>query len=785
MTSKPFVASTLSALVLGLFVLGVADAWAQAGPVGSSLQIFSGGPRWPAVAYDQGNGVYLVVFGASGVIRGRFMNDDGTPNGDAFSISTGNFAQAPRVAYSPDAGAFLVTWHSTEQETPKNRAAVRARMVAYPGGAAGLGTILSADVYSSRWEIGASVAYATGARKFMVSWANYTTLGGDVSACFVDNFANRIGPEISLSTGDAYYERDPAVGYFPGADRFFVAWSAYNEAGAFSVGRGQLFDASSGAAASSVIQFVQARLVYVPELTLNTATGQLFVTWIQTDTGGLHPFGNHLDSNGSFASSSPTRLSSTVGAYDANSVEYNVRTATYFLVTQPPGTIYLQDYGFEISGAGAPLATAAAVTNIPEVSGYTGAFNPRLASSTQEGRWLIATAGSFTAIWTQLIGGNPTQPPPDPPPGGGIYSLAISPSPIGGSVSGGGLLCGSAGSTCQVTFSAATSLTISAVPDSGYAFSGWSGACSGTNPTTNVAVSGVRTCSAIFTWAGGGPPPGCLAAPDPSFSPSPGPMGTSVKMYEGVVRWPDVAYDACHQAYLAVWGSGGTIRGQFVKDDGTPAGSVFDISTGAYAQTPRAAYSPDTGSFLVTWHSVEQTTPSARAAVRARVVTYPGGTAGVGTILSAETYSSRWEIGAAVAYAAGAHQFMVSWARYSTGSGEVHARLVDNVGNGLGTEIGTCPPVPPTTNATRRSATSRIRTSSSSPGRRTTRPASTRRAAASCSRRQPGHPWVRLFFSRSRSTCTCPKSPSTPSRASCSSRGSRTAPEDGGRMAGS
>ena len=631
MTIVTRIASAVAALLIGVTVVGTDLAWAQAGPIGDSNLIYTGGPRWPAVAYDQLNGVYLVVFGSGGIIRGRFINDDGAVGGNTFDISSGNFAQTPRVAYSSDAGSFLVTWHSTEQERPTPRAAVRARMVAYPGGAPGVGTVLSSDTDSSRWEIGAAAAYATGSHRFMVSWARYSVGGGDVSACFVDNSATRIGSEIPLSTGAADYERDPAVGYFQNADRFFVAWSAYSEAGHYTVGRGQLFDAATGAAVGSTLQFAQASLVYAPELTLNTVTGQLFLTWIQTDTGGLHPFANHVDSNGSFALTSPTRLSSTVGAYDANSVAYNVRTTTYFLITQPPGQILLQDWGFEISGAGAPLATATAMTNIPEVSGYTGAFNPRLASSTQEGRWLIATSGSFTTIWTQLIGGNPIDPPPPP---GTDYSLTISPRPFGGTVSGGGILCGTAGSTCLVTFTSATALTISAVPDTDFVFSNWSGACSGTNPTTNVTIDGVRTCSAIFTWAGSGPPPGCLAAPQPSFAASPGPIGNSVQMHTGAVRRPDVAYDECHQVYLAVFGSGGTIRGQFVQDDGTAAGSVFDISTGPYAQTPRAAYSPDTGSFLVTWHSTEQTTPSPRAGVRGRIVTYPGGAAGPGTLLS-------------------------------------------------------------------------------------------------------------------------------------------------------
>ena len=265
-------------------------------------------------------------------IRGQFVKDDGTAAGTGFDISTGNYAQTPRVAYSPDTGSFLVTWHSVEQTSPAPRAAVRAGLVTYPGGTAVPGTILSADTYSSRWEIGAALAYGAGAHQFMVAWARYSTGSGEVHARLVDNAGNALGSEIVLSSGAADYERDPAVAYFPDTNQFFVAWSAYNEAGAYTQGRGQLLTAA-GAPVGSTILYAQSTYVYVPELALNASTGQLLLTWIQSTASGWRPYGRFLKSDGTFPTVSGSILSSTVGAYDANSVAYNPLSRTFYLVT--------------------------------------------------------------------------------------------------------------------------------------------------------------------------------------------------------------------------------------------------------------------------------------------------------------------------------------------------------------------------------------------------------------------------------------------------------------------
>jgi uncharacterized repeat protein (TIGR02543 family) len=79
------------------------------------------------------------------------------------------------------------------------------------------------------------------------------------------------------------------------------------------------------------------------------------------------------------------------------------------------------------------------------------------------------------------------------------YTMTISPRPTGGTVTGAGLNCGSAGAACSVTMPAAMTLGLQATADAGYTFSGWSGHCSGSNPGLYIQLAGARTCGATFT----------------------------------------------------------------------------------------------------------------------------------------------------------------------------------------------------------------------------------------------------------------------------------------------
>ncbi len=438
------------------------------------------------MAYDTQNHVYLFVWGPS-TIRGIFVSEDGSALGSAFQISDASvYSQTPRIAYSPDAGAFLVVWQSSEGVTTySDGTRVRGRMVSYPAGVSAAATqVYSNNTYTTRWEVGPAIAYSTGSRQFLVAYNIYSATGAEIGARLISGSGSPVGSEIAVTATSADYDREPAVGYFPGANRFVVAWSGSGPSVDFI--RARLYSASDGSPVGSTIPVEQGGVTYVPELSLNSATGQMFIVWIQNDTasGGWRPFSNFLNEAGALGSPSSTRQSATVGSYDANSAAYNALTGTFYLVTHLQGTP--QDMGFEISGAGLPLAVAATITSVSPDP--TGSFNPRIAASAQRARWVLGTAASFGSLWTQVIGTGAT-----------VYRLSVT-TPANGTVTGGGISCGTGGTgTCSVTYGSATSVTLTAAPSSGYSFTSWGGSCSGTSTTATVAVDGIKNCTATFT----------------------------------------------------------------------------------------------------------------------------------------------------------------------------------------------------------------------------------------------------------------------------------------------
>lgn len=81
------------------------------------------------------------------------------------------------------------------------------------------------------------------------------------------------------------------------------------------------------------------------------------------------------------------------------------------------------------------------------------------------------------------------------------YPLTASVSGTGtGSVtsSPAGIVCGSSGEACSADYPAGAGVTLTATPDSGSQFSGWSSDCSGWEPTCTVSMEAARTVTASF-----------------------------------------------------------------------------------------------------------------------------------------------------------------------------------------------------------------------------------------------------------------------------------------------
>ena len=82
-------------------------------------------------------------------------------------------------------------------------------------------------------------------------------------------------------------------------------------------------------------------------------------------------------------------------------------------------------------------------------------------------------------------------------PIGAPYTLTIQ-RPSGGAVKAAGIYCGTTGTSCTATMPGPMTVTLQAAADSGYVFLAWTGHCSGSNASFQLALEGPRTCGASF-----------------------------------------------------------------------------------------------------------------------------------------------------------------------------------------------------------------------------------------------------------------------------------------------
>ncbi len=146
-----------------------------------------------------------------------------------------------------------------------------------------------------------------------------------------------------------------------------------------------------------------------------------------------------------------------------------------------------------------------------------------------------------------------------PASGGTVYPLSVAVTGSGVvSSQPGGINCGS---TCSASFAAGTAVTLTAAPASGQIFSSWGGACSGSTATCNVTLSAARSVTAAF-----------IAAPATG-----GWSDEAVVSAEGSGAAPRIGIDAAGNA-TAIWlqYDPGTFR-QSVWASRRPAGGTWSV----------------------------------------------------------------------------------------------------------------------------------------------------------------------------------------------------------------
>jgi hypothetical protein len=424
-----------AALVLGalLFSERPTDAHhARAGATFNIPVIASALKRFPDVAYDSTNGVYLVVHGNGyGGIGGAFVSADGVPIGGPFPIAgTAAFVQTPRVSYAPGADVFLVTWLDTRLDP--NRSSVWGRIIRYSGGGP---AYISGDILIStapggaHSEMGPAVEYSTGSGLFLVAWMQYGPSAGgtfDIRAQLVTTAGQLAGGEIPV-TLDTRWQAQPSIAYNPDRDEFMVVFGLSASDGEYAAGR--RIAASTGALVDPVaLPFHVSTYLTVPEVQYHRGTGRYLVAWFTYAGGALATLGVLVNGDGSVASAVfPIVIGNST--YDALDLSYNAPSGVFLAVSQDGFSA--ENIAIQISQDGVPEAPIIATG-----SGGTGNFGPRIAASTTRPEWMLATARSFAQVVGQRlvtgsVGGPPPPPPPPPPPTSVTIDLTAANAPNG------------------------------------------------------------------------------------------------------------------------------------------------------------------------------------------------------------------------------------------------------------------------------------------------------------------------------------------------------------------
>jgi len=132
--------------------------------------------------------------------------------------------------------------------------------------------------------------------------------------------------------------------------------------------------------------------------------------------------------------------------------------------------------------AGTSVTLTAASGSASHFSGWTGACASTGTVTTSGGTCTVQVSAATTVGAAFALN---------------TYTLTVVKQGSGTVAStGGSIACGS---TCSASFNAGTAVTLTATPASGYTFTNWSGACTGTSTTCQLTVNAAGSATAVFT----------------------------------------------------------------------------------------------------------------------------------------------------------------------------------------------------------------------------------------------------------------------------------------------
>ena len=399
--SRPRMAA-LAVLLILVTGLVAAPALAQAVRIGPTLNVTNIGARYTDVAWDPINRVYLVVWGEFGTVRGRFVSGDGTPLGPAaFKIpTTAAETWAPKAAYDPDDGVFVVAWQDNrvnpQVPVPFGRA------LAFQ--ADGLPAFRAAD-FQVGWDYvfstsPTSIVYATGSKEFLVT---YSSGPNDIRAVRFTVDGVMLGTTI-LITSTPTYETLPSVAYNATADEFYVVYAWWVDAIGQGGVRGQRVKAGTGELLGTAFD-VDGASPYQngpSAVSYDSVNDRYLAAWYRGIPEGLVTLGRLV--NSANTAGDPRFTIAPTGSKVSTGMSRNPSTGSFMIVFNHQDILDI--YGAEVTAAG----VSTGMIQVTASGALYGIDYASIAAASDRPQWLSSSVNFWSAVLGQRIQAAGTAP---------------------------------------------------------------------------------------------------------------------------------------------------------------------------------------------------------------------------------------------------------------------------------------------------------------------------------------------------------------------------------------
>jgi hypothetical protein len=341
--------------------------------------------RMPDVVYDADDDVYAIVHG-QGPVAARVVSRDGEPIGaplvvpeNASSPGDRSWSQSPRIAYAPAHRLFLATWADARNDP--DRPEIWARFVRFTGAAL---EPVDRDFQVSGpgvfHESEPALAFVPSANLFVVTWieAGVRVRGVRLDGTMTD-------PVVLASEG--WFEKTAVV----------VAGESIVVTVARAIGE-----------VASVSAFVlDSSLALTGETPLSTGvsgtkvndlafdSSRVLAIWWEA-TPAAARFASTFLAPGSAPSDAVT-LFPGYQSYDGLALAYSAPADSYLAIFHGRSN---EDEGALVG----PDGTAGEPFIVTRTGDMNGNFNPRVAASTREPRFLVVTSHMYSHLAIQLVG---------------------------------------------------------------------------------------------------------------------------------------------------------------------------------------------------------------------------------------------------------------------------------------------------------------------------------------------------------------------------------------------